>query len=100
MTGVLSRFVLGQPNLLLPVLLVCFQVEVLVQQSRVRMAELDAADIAWYLDSGEWEGKAGAYGIQGRAAAFVAHLEGSHSGVMGLPLHETHVLLRRFGLAG
>ena len=71
-----------------------------VQRSRVHLAELDAADIAWYLDSGEWEGKAGAYAIQGRAAAFVAHLEGSHSGVMGLPLHETHALLRRFGPAG
>ena len=47
---------------------------------------------------GECFGKAGAYAIQGRAAAFVAHLSGSHSGVMGLPLHETARLLRDFGL--
>jgi septum formation protein len=69
-----------------------------VQRTLVTMAALDAADIAWYLDSGEWEGKAGAYGIQGRAGAFVARIEGSHSSVMGLPLHETHALLRGFGL--
>lgn len=69
-----------------------------VQRSRVTLAPLDAAQLAWYLDSGEWEGKAGAYAIQGRAGAFVSHLEGSHSSVMGLPLHETHVLLRDFGM--
>ena len=69
-----------------------------IQRSQVTLSPLDAADIAWYLDSGEWQGKAGAYAIQGRAAAFIAHLEGSHSSVMGLPLHETHVLLRHFGL--
>jgi septum formation protein len=71
-----------------------------IQRSRVTLSALDAADIGWYLDSDEWQGKAGAYAIQGRAAAFVAHLEGSHSSVMGLPLHETHVLLRAFGLDG
>jgi septum formation protein len=43
-------------------------------------------------------GKAGAYAIQGRAAAFVAHLSGSHSGVMGLPLYETATLLSKFSL--
>ncbi|HSN01433.1 MAG TPA: Maf family protein, partial [Rudaea sp.] len=48
--------------------------------------------------SGEWQGKAGAYAIQGRAEAFVARLSGSFSGVMGLPLHETAGLLRRFGI--
>jgi len=47
--------------------------------------------------TGEPFGKAGAYAIQGRAAAFVRRLEGSYSGVMGLPLHETAVLLRSFG---
>jgi len=44
-------------------------------------------------------GKAGAYGIQGAAAVFVEHLAGSHSGVVGLPIFETHRLLRRAGLA-
>ena len=66
--------------------------------SEVRFAALDEAQIAAYLASGEAKGKAGAYAIQGRAAAFVAHLSGSHSAVMGLPLHETAVLLRKFDL--
>lgn len=66
--------------------------------SEVRFAALDEAQIAAYLASGEARGKAGAYAIQGRAAAFVAHLSGSHSAVMGLPLHETAVLLRKFDL--
>lgn len=67
-----------------------------VQQSDVRIVALSEADIAAYLDTGEWRGKAGAYAIQGRAGAFVAHLDGSHSSVMGLPLHETWELLRKF----
>ncbi|MEX1829131.1 nucleoside triphosphate pyrophosphatase [Luteibacter sp. CQ10] len=62
--------------------------------STVRFAALSAADIAAYVESGEWFGKAGAYAIQGRAAAFVEHLSGTYSGVMGLPLHETSRLLR------
>jgi septum formation protein len=66
--------------------------------SRVEFMPLDDADIAAYVASGEAFGKAGAYAIQGRAAAFVAQLDGSHSGVMGLPLHETAGLLRRFGV--
>jgi len=57
--------------------------------SEVRFAALSEDDIADYLDTGEWAGKAGAYAIQGRAQAFIAHLSGSYSGVMGLPLHET-----------
>lgn len=67
-----------------------------IRQSEVSIATLSEADIAAYLDSGEWQGKAGAYAIQGRAGAFIAHLEGSHSSVMGLPLHETWELLRKF----
>lgn len=62
--------------------------------STVRFAALSAADIAAYVESDEWFGKAGAYAIQGRAAAFVEHLSGTYSGVMGLPLHETSRLLR------
>jgi septum formation protein len=68
--------------------------------SEVTFAELDDADIADYLASGEWEGRAGAYAIQGRAQAFIEHLSGSYSGVMGLPLHETARLLRDFGIRG
>ena len=59
---------------------------------------LDEARIRRYLASGEAHGKAGAYGIQGQAAAFVAHLEGSYSGVVGLPLFETVELLKSFGI--
>ncbi|MFY2765287.1 Maf family protein [Arenimonas sp. MALMAid1274] len=64
----------------------------------VRFETLTPARIDAYLATGECFGKAGAYAIQGRAAAFVSHLSGSHSGVMGLPLHETAELLRGFGL--
>jgi septum formation protein len=68
-----------------------------VSVSQVRFGELDEATIQDYLACGEWQGKAGAYAIQGRAGAFVAHLAGSYTGVMGLPVHETAQLLRRFG---
>ena len=66
--------------------------------SKVRFAALDEAAIAAYVATGEPFGKAGAYAIQGRGAAFIEHLEGSYSGVMGLPLFETARLLRRFGV--
>jgi nucleoside triphosphate pyrophosphatase len=66
----------------------------------VEFMPLADADIAAYIASGEGFGKAGGYAIQGRAAAFVSRLDGSHSGVMGLPLYETALLLRRFGLYG
>ena len=52
----------------------------------------------WYLDTGEWQGKAGAYGIQGAAQVFITHLDGNHSGVMGLPLAETSALLAQAGV--
>ena len=68
-----------------------------VSDSRVRFASLSDADIAAYLASGEWQGKAGAYAIQGRAAAFIAHISGSYSGIMGLPLCETATILRLVG---
>lgn len=67
-------------------------------ESIVRFAPLDPADIDAYVASGEPLGKAGAYAIQGRAAAFIEHLSGSYSGVMGLPLFETARLLRAFHL--
>jgi len=65
--------------------------------SEVTIAPLDEADIAAYVATGEPDGKAGAYAIQGPAQAFISHLSGSFSGVMGLPLHETAQLLRRAG---
>lgn len=64
--------------------------------SRVLFRPLKLAEIKAYVTSGEPMGKAGAYAIQGRAAAFVAHLSGSHSGIVGLPLHETAALLERY----
>lgn len=66
--------------------------------SNVRFAPLDEATIAAYVVTGEPFGKAGAYAIQGKGAALVEHLEGSYSGVMGLPLFETARLLRGFGV--
>ena len=74
------------------------RLELRLSSSRVRLAALDAAGIARYLETGEYLGKAGAYGIQGRAGAFVEHIDGSYSGIMGLPLYDTAVLLRAFGL--
>lgn len=66
--------------------------------SKVRFAPLTEAQIAAYIASGEPHDKAGSYGIQGLAGLFVAHLDGSFTGVMGLPLHETAVLLAQAGL--
>ena len=65
--------------------------------SIVAFKPLSDDEIAAYLDSGEWHGKAGGYAIQGRAEALVRMLQGSHSGVMGLPLFETRALLRAAG---
>ncbi len=66
--------------------------------SRVTFGELDSAQIERYVGSGEPLDKAGAYGIQGSAAAFIRHLEGSFSAVMGLPLYETAQLLVQCGV--
>ena len=65
-----------------------------LSSNRVRMADLSESEIQTYVDSGEPMGKAGGYGIQGRAAGFIVELQGSYSGVMGLPLYETMQLLR------
>ncbi len=67
--------------------------------SQVTFRTLAADEIAAYWATGEPADKAGAYAIQGRAALFVTRLEGSYSGVMGLPLYETGELLREAGLA-
>ena len=66
--------------------------------SEVVFAPLSEREIADYVASGEPIGRAGAYAIQGRAAAFISRLSGSYSGVMGLPLFETVELLRRYGI--
>ncbi len=72
--------------------------QVISHLSRVEFAALSSDEIDAYIDTGEAFGKAGAYGIQGRAACFIRHLEGSHSSVMGLPLYETAQLLRAAGV--
>ncbi|APW44790.1 Maf family protein [Rhodoferax saidenbachensis] len=63
-------------------------------ESQVTFAELSDAAIDTYVASGEPMGKAGAYAVQGRAAAFISHISGSYSGIMGLPLFETAQLLQ------
>ena len=69
-----------------------------VVETRLKMRRLTEADIRAYADSGEGVGKAGGYGIQGRAGAFILSLSGSWPAVVGLPLHETAGLLRRWGI--
>ncbi len=66
-------------------------------ESSVTFARLTPADIEAYVATGEWRGRAGGYAIQGHAAAFVRQLQGSYSGVVGLPLWETASLLRGLG---
>ncbi|MCZ8295054.1 MAG: Maf family protein [Hylemonella sp.] len=65
--------------------------------SHVTFSELSRQQIAAYVAGGEPMGKAGAYAVQGRAAAFISHISGSYSGIMGLPMHETAQLLQAFG---
>jgi septum formation protein len=65
--------------------------------SNVRFAQLTRRQIQTYVASGEPMGKAGAYAVQGRAAAYIEHISGSYSGIMGLPMFETAQLLREFG---
>lgn len=69
----------------------------LVQVSDVRFRALRKVEVAAYVNGGEPQDKAGAYGIQGGAARFVEHLSGSYTGVMGLPLCQTEQLLREIG---
>ena len=71
-------------------------VEVAVSTSTVRFATLSEDRIRRYLHTREYTNKAGGYAIQGQAGAFIEHLSGSYSGVMGLPLFETVQLLQRF----
>lgn len=66
-----------------------------VVTTRVRFTRLTEDEIEWYVRSGEAEGKAGAYGIQGRAARFIDWIEGSWSNVVGLPVATVYSLLRR-----
>lgn len=71
---------------------------VILNISQVTFRNLNGEEIETYWESGECQDKAGAYAIQGRAAMFIQELQGSYSGVMGLPLFETGVLLQQFGI--
>jgi septum formation protein len=69
-----------------------------LSDSRVTFAAMSPAQVRAYVASGEPMGKAGAYAVQGRAAAHIARIAGSYTGIMGLPLHETAQLLRSAGV--
>jgi septum formation protein len=73
------------------------RVEMRLSVTRVRFAQLSDARIRHYVNLNEGHDKAGGYGIQGYAGAFVEHIEGSYSSVMGLPLFETVEILKSFG---
>lgn len=64
-----------------------------LSESAVRMKRLSDVELNAYLASGDWQGKAGGYGIQGAAGAFIPWISGSYTGIMGLPLAETAALL-------
>ena len=70
-----------------------------LNETVVRFKVLSHEDISAYLASGEWDGKAGGYAIQGAAEGLIQWIQGSHSGVMGLPLYEARTLLKAAGFA-
>lgn len=65
--------------------------------ARVKMKRLTDQEIAAYVASGEWKGKAGGYGIQGMAGGFITAINGSYTAIVGLPLYETRMLLEGMG---
>jgi septum formation protein len=65
--------------------------------STVTFTALDEHEVEWYLDTGEWQGVAGGYKIQGLAACFISHIEGSYCSIVGLPMREFYVMLRDSG---
>ena len=68
-----------------------------LSETQLKFKRLSPAEIDAYIASGEWEGKAGGYAIQGMAEALIPWIQGSHSGVVGLPLFETRALLKAAG---
>ena len=68
-----------------------------LSETQVRFKRLSTEEIDAYLAGGEWQGKAGGYAIQGAAEGLIAWIQGSHSGVVGLPLFETRALLKAAG---
>jgi septum formation protein len=94
------RELAGREHEILSAVAVCsgFRIEQALSVSRVWFRALSDDEIRRYVATGEPLDKAGAYAIQGRAAVFVQHMEGSYSGIMGLPLAETAELLGRMGV--
>jgi septum formation protein maf len=68
-----------------------------ISSSHVFFKALSAAEIDWYLTTGEWQGAAGGYRIQGTAACFITKIEGSYSGIVGLPIYELYDILTEHG---
>jgi len=93
------RLLSGRQHQVLSAIAAAFEerIEIRLSATTVTFATLSEERIHRYLLTSEGHDKAGAYGIQGHAGAFVQHIEGSYSGVMGLPLYETVELLRAFG---
>jgi septum formation protein len=89
----------GRTHEVLTAIAICWNDEINaeISTSSVTFSDIARADIDHYVATGESLGKAGAYAVQGRAAAFVRRIDGSYSGVMGLPLYETAALLARIG---
>jgi septum formation protein len=89
----------GQTHQVSTAVAICWnkEIDIVVSSSRVSFRALTDDEIERYVATGEPFDKAGAYAIQGRGAAFVSHLEGSYSGVMGLPLFETAELMAKIG---
>ena len=69
-----------------------------VSETRLKMKRLSAAEQQLYIESGEWRGKAGGYSIQGLAGSFISSINGSYTGVVGLPVYETRNLLLSAGV--
>ena len=90
----------GRSHVVVTAVAVAFaeRLETRISESVVTMRALDDALIRRYIDSGEPMDKAGAYAVQGRAAVFITRIEGSYSGIMGLPLAETAELLAAFDI--
>jgi septum formation protein len=68
-----------------------------LSQSVVTFSAMTAAEIDWYVSTGEGKDKAGSYAVQGLAAMFIEQIQGSYSGIMGLPIRETRALLMEIG---
>lgn len=85
----------GTNHQVLTAIAIVFEQQVLsdIQTSEVTFAHMDDADIDWYISTKEGVDKAGGYAVQGLAALFIQQIKGSYSGIMGLPLRETGVLL-------